>query len=116
MTASGYTTQAVALVATIATETACVFALSIAFHSIRMRRGAVILACIGMNIITHSALWWIMPHLPLSYPHNLWMAEISVTGVEALGFRFLAGLSFTASLATSAVTNTASILVGFIIF
>ncbi len=76
------------------------------------QRARTSVAVVGANLITN-------PIAQLSYNYwffNLWLIELGVIIVETFVFRYVLSLRFTEAIILSCLLNTASILVGIILY
>jgi hypothetical protein len=109
-------TQAVALALTVAVETPVVLAIA--------RRAAdpppwlaILLACVGCNLVSHPLLWAAAEALEGTWPYGLRVAvlEVGVVLLETVAYRVVAGLAWRRAFAASLAANVASVALGFLL-
>ncbi len=118
--------QWLALVLTAAIEVPLVWGLAVLRGWARGGRVSLLLAGIGVNLVTHPLLWLTEPALLRQFAAfpgagvGLWLVglvtlEAGIVLVEAIGYAAVVGLGFRRSLIASLLANATSLGIGLVL-
>lgn len=80
-----------------------------------VRRWRIVAVAVGVNLLTHPPLWWVLSGSGPAHPLTFAVAEAAVCLVEGALLALTLRLPWTVALAAAVAANAASVLIGFLV-